>query len=150
MAKQHMSKKGRERFLKRKTPKNERGHKRHGAAPPPNPAGVGKKKGQQQQLKRHRRPGEPRRTHGARKKKGGAADGGAAMPQGYSLSQRILLVGEGNLSMARALLRLFGGDGSNIVATTYDDEATLREAREARKGDARREPRCSRRPRQCA
>ena len=49
--------------------------------------------------------------------------------QGYDRSQRILLVGEGNLSMARALLRLFEGNGRNLVATTYDTEAELQEAR---------------------
>eukprot|EP00919_Chromeraceae_sp_WS-2016_P000626 GHVR01001582.1.p1 GENE.GHVR01001582.1~~GHVR01001582.1.p1 ORF type:complete len:157 (+),score=14.66 GHVR01001582.1:48-518(+) len=38
----------------------------------------------------------------------------------YSLSQRILLVGEGNFSFAVALCRKFNDDGSGITATTND------------------------------
>lgn len=59
----------------------------------------------------------------------------AGLPLGYDSSQRVLLVGEGNFSFARALLRLFGGRGSGIVATAFDPEATVLE-----KYDVRRSP----------
>jgi hypothetical protein len=127
MAKQNLSKKGVSRFLKKKVPKNERTRKygpqapANGVRPPP-----------PRKSKQH--AGE-RRNHGVRKKKSGAGAGG--LPQGYTPQQRILLVGEGNLSMARALVRLFDGDGSNLVATTFDNEEALREARGARARAAR-------------
>mmetsp|Transcript_74207 Transcript_74207/g.159036 ORF Transcript_74207/g.159036 Transcript_74207/m.159036 type:complete len:284 (+) Transcript_74207:56-907(+) len=54
----------------------------------------------------------------------------------YSTSDRILLVGEGNFSFARALCRNLE-QGSNVYATAYDTEATLKkkypDAQEARK-----------------
>jgi hypothetical protein len=121
MAKQNLSKKGVSRFLKKKTPKNERTRKygpqapANGVRPPP--------------PRKSKQNAGDRRNHGVRKKKGG---GGGGLPQGYTPQQRILLVGEGNLSMARALVRLFDGDGSNLVATTFDNEEALREARVAR------------------
>ena len=58
-----------------------------------------------------------------------------ACPSVINSSQRVLLVGEGNFSFARALLRLFGGQGSGIVATAFDPEATVLE-----KYDVRRSP----------
>lgn len=51
----------------------------------------------------------------------------AGLPLGYDSSQRVLLVGEGNFSFARALLRLFGGQGSGVVATAFDTEAAVLE-----------------------
>ena len=43
-----------------------------------------------------------------------------------SAADRVLLVGEGDLSFALALARALG-TGANLVATTYDAEAELRE-----------------------
>ena len=125
MAKQNMGKKGKERFNKKKVPKGERGHKKAPGGPPGgvSPHGPGRTRS----LLRKKNHGAEPRNRGARKKKGGPVQGGGV--QGYDASQRILLVGEGNLSMARALLRLFEGNGHNLVATTYDTEAELHEAR---------------------
>ena len=47
---------------------------------------------------------------------------GNALPLGFHPAQRVLCVGEGNFSFARALARLFDGDGSCLVATAYDSE----------------------------
>ena len=47
---------------------------------------------------------------------------GDALPLGFHPAQRVLCVGEGNFSFARALARLFDGDGSCLVATAYDSE----------------------------
>ncbi|CAG9461974.1 unnamed protein product [Pedinophyceae sp. YPF-701] len=49
------------------------------------------------------------------------------LPQGYSAALRVLLVGEGNFSFARALVRLLGGDGAGVVATAYDSEEVVLE-----------------------
>ena len=46
------------------------------------------------------------------------ARGTAGAPHGYDGSQKTLLVGDGNLSFGLALVTLFGGDGSGVVATT--------------------------------
>jgi 25S rRNA (uracil2634-N3)-methyltransferase len=43
----------------------------------------------------------------------------------YTKEHRILLVGEGNFSFAHALVDLFQGSGGNIVATSFDDDATV-------------------------
>ena len=52
------------------------------------------------------------------------ADEGAAvetgLPHGYHSGMRVLLVGEGNLSFALALVTLFDGDGANVLATSLD------------------------------
>ena len=48
-----------------------------------------------------------------------------ALPRG----SRTLLVGEGNFSFARALVRLFGGDGTRLVATAFDSEEAVLQAR---------------------
>jgi|APGre2960657444_1045066.scaffolds.fasta_scaffold01819_6 hypothetical protein len=118
MAKQNMSKKGKERFNKKKPPKGEQKRRQtpsYGGPAAPRLV-VKKKKGEH-------------RDRGERKKKGPRA-GGEALPLGFSdSSQSVLLVGEGNLSFARALLRLRQGQGANLVATTFDDEQTLLEAR---------------------
>ena len=42
-------------------------------------------------------------------------------PHGYAPGQRILLVGEGDFSFARALARLLG-TAANLVATCYDTD----------------------------
>ena len=47
---------------------------------------------------------------------------GDALPLGFHHARRVLCVGEGNFSFARALVRLFDGDGSSLVATAYDSE----------------------------
>ena len=47
---------------------------------------------------------------------------GDALPLGFHPATRTLLVGDGNMSFARALARLFEGDGSCLVATAYDSE----------------------------
>ena len=52
----------------------------------------------------------------------------------YTEEQRILIVGEGNFSFTRALCDLLGG-GKNLVASTLDDEATMK----AKYGDARKD-----------
>lgn len=44
---------------------------------------------------------------------------GTYIPHGYNKSKRILLVGEGDFSFTRSLLRLLG-TGANLVATSYD------------------------------
>ena len=128
MAKQNMGKKGKERFNKKKVPKGERGHKKKAPGGPPGGGSPhGAKPGRTRSLIRKKHYGAEPRNRGARKKKGGPVQGGGV--QGYHSGQTILLVGEGNLSMARALLRLFEGNGRNLVATTYDTEAELHEAR---------------------
>ena len=45
----------------------------------------------------------------------------------YRTGQKILLVGEGNFSFARALVRNLGGSGAGLVATAYDSEEEARE-----------------------
>ena len=47
---------------------------------------------------------------------------GNALPLGFHPDMHTLLVGDGNMSFARALARLFEGDGSCLVATAYDSE----------------------------
>ncbi len=47
------------------------------------------------------------------------------LPLGYAAGQRVLAVGEGNFSFARALARLLGGAGAGIVATALDAEAVV-------------------------
>jgi len=42
------------------------------------------------------------------------------LPHGYHSGLRVLLCGEGNFSFALALVTLFDGDGSNIIATSLD------------------------------
>ncbi|KAI9149750.1 hypothetical protein H9P43_009929 [Blastocladiella emersonii ATCC 22665] len=44
----------------------------------------------------------------------------------YTLDDTILLVGEGNFSFARAVAQVLGS-GANVIATAYDDEATVAE-----------------------
>jgi len=78
-------------------------------------------------LRKRKSDAGEKRNRGERKKKTPTVQGGGV--QGYSREQSILLVGEGNLSMARALLQLFEGSGHNLVATTYDTEEELQEAR---------------------
>lgn len=56
----------------------------------------------------------------------------AGLPLGYEPQQRILLVGEGNFSFARALVRLFGGLGATLVATAHDTEAVVKEKYDVR------------------
>jgi len=46
------------------------------------------------------------------------ARGTGGAPHGYDGSQKTLLVGDGNLTFALALVTLFGGDGSGLAATT--------------------------------
>jgi hypothetical protein len=130
MAKQNLSKKGVERFRKKKVPKNERTHKKHGA--PGSPGGPAGKLATRSLLRKSKHG--DKRNRGERKKKKtpeqlAIAAGNGSGAQGYTRDQKILLVGEGNLSMARALVRLFGGDGRNIVATTFDTEDELKEVR---------------------
>ena len=60
------------------------------------------------------------RKPSARKKAKLAIQEGSGLPHGYHEGQRILLVGEGNFSFARALARLFSGNGENVTATSYD------------------------------
>eukprot|EP00897_Mesotaenium_endlicherianum_P008883 jgi/Mesen1/8022/ME000426S07167 len=48
------------------------------------------------------------------------------VPAGYDLSKRTLLVGEGDFSFARALVRLLG-TGSNLVATSFDSRLVVNE-----------------------
>lgn len=128
MAKQNLSKKGVERFKKKKVPKGERGHKKKAPGGPPGGGSPhGAKPGRTRSLLRKKNYGAEKRNRGERKKKKGPPQSGGV--QGYDRSQRILLVGEGNLSMARALLRIFEGNGRNLFATTYDTEAELLEAR---------------------
>ncbi len=123
MAKQHLSKKGRERFNKKKPPKGERKRKQPHERPPNNgTGGVAARP-----LHKKKNAGAERRQRSSAKKK--RAEG---LPLGFSAAQRTLLVGEGNLSFARALVRLFGGYGANLVATTFDEEEALREARDLR------------------
>ena len=50
------------------------------------------------------------------------------LPHGYHSGQRVLLVGEGNLSFALALTTLFGGEGANLLATSLDRPGVARAA----------------------
>ena len=50
------------------------------------------------------------------------------LPHGYHSGQRVLLVGEGNLSFALALSTLFDGEGANILATSLDRPGVARAA----------------------
>lgn len=114
---------GRERFDKKKPPKGERLRKHA-----PLPAPTSSKQG----FQLSKQP-----SGGVRKQLGGKGDRGArpkktaaaGLPLGFSPGQRVLLVGEGNLSFARALLRLLGGHvpPGQLVATTFDSEAALHE-----------------------
>lgn len=100
MAKQHLGKKGVERFKARRLNKPKVDAKKSKGGPPPvhrvegggvnKPSQAGKKAG-----KVRKRPTT-----------GGAFGGGeGVLPHGYTPQQRILLVGEGNFSFARALVR---------------------------------------------
>ena len=57
---------------------------------------------------------------------------GQGLPQGYHSGMNILLVGEGNLSFALALVTLFEGEGANILATSLDRQCVARAAYPAR------------------
>jgi len=46
----------------------------------------------------------------------------SGLPHGYDECTKTLLVGEGNFSFARALVRLYNGNGFSLVATAYDSE----------------------------
>jgi 25S rRNA (uracil2634-N3)-methyltransferase len=111
MAKQNMSRKGRERFNKKKPPRGERLRKAPAAGRGDGGRGgarAGKPKAPGlQQRQRVRRPAAV-----------------PALPLGFAPAQRVLLVGEGDLSFSCALARLFGGDGSRLTVTTYDEEET--------------------------
>ena len=50
------------------------------------------------------------------------------LPHGYHSGQRVLLVGEGNLSFALALTTLFDGEGANVLATSLDRPSVARAA----------------------
>lgn len=50
------------------------------------------------------------------------------LPHGYHSGMRVLLVGEGNLSFALALITLFDGDGSNLLVTSLDRQRVARAA----------------------
>jgi 25S rRNA (uracil2634-N3)-methyltransferase len=50
------------------------------------------------------------------------------LPHGYHSGQRVLLVGEGNLSFALALTTLFDGEGANVLATSLDRPGVARAA----------------------
>ena len=64
--------------------------------------------------------GSPRGVRGRRDARG--------LPHGYHSGQRVLLVGEGNLSFALALSTLFDGEGANILATSLDRPGVARAA----------------------
>lgn len=48
-------------------------------------------------------------------------------PLSYNESQRILCLGEGNFSFARALVRTLQGQGQLLTATAYDTKDTVLE-----------------------
>jgi len=48
-----------------------------------------------------------------------------AIPHGLQATDKILLVGEGNFSFARSLVRLFENNGFSLHATSYDPEEIL-------------------------
>ncbi|KAK3233381.1 hypothetical protein CYMTET_56318 [Cymbomonas tetramitiformis] len=50
---------------------------------------------------------------------------GSMLPLGYDPLQRILMVGEGNFSFSRALVRLFEGNGFSLLASCFDSEEIL-------------------------
>ena len=52
----------------------------------------------------------------------GAPGPAGELPHAYDPRRRTLLVGEGNFSFARALVRLFAAEGENLVATAFDSE----------------------------
>lgn len=99
MAKQNLSKKGVERFEQRRLhkPKVDAKKKKGG---PPLDGGVAKPKSVSQ-VKKAKNLGKLRKKPAS----GGAYGGGGdILPHGYTPAQRILLVGEGNFSFARALV----------------------------------------------
>ena len=48
------------------------------------------------------------------------------LPHDYDPLRSCLLVGEGNFSFARALVRLFQGNGENVLATAFDAEEVVK------------------------
>jgi len=113
MAKQNMSKKGLARFHRKKLPKDAVRKNQHL---------------RQQQLQRALDKQHGAAGAGAKKQpaQGGKLKSGA-LPLAFAAGKRVLLLGEGNLSFAAALVSLFGGHGHGVVATTYDTESEMRE-----------------------
>jgi Domain of unknown function (DUF2431) len=113
MAKQNLSKKGLARFHRKKLPKDAVRKNQHL---------------RQQQLQRALDKQHGAAGAGAKKQpaQGGKLKSGA-LPLAFAAGKRVLLLGEGNLSFAAALVSLFGGHGHGIVATTYDTESEMRE-----------------------
>lgn len=107
MAKKHMSKKGLERFKTRRLHKPKVDAKNKKGGPPlqqVQKGGVSKPQASsgKNKTKQRKRPD-----------KGGAfGGGGVGLPHGYEPHQKILLVGEGNFSFARALVSTPGADGA--------------------------------------
>eukprot|EP00227_Mantoniella_beaufortii_P003586 CAMPEP_0197611256 /NCGR_PEP_ID=MMETSP1326-20131121/55015_1 /TAXON_ID=1155430 /ORGANISM="Genus nov. species nov., Strain RCC2288" /LENGTH=287 /DNA_ID=CAMNT_0043179885 /DNA_START=45 /DNA_END=905 /DNA_ORIENTATION=+ len=69
-----------------------------------------------------------RKERQARKASYVASSTETGLAHGYHSGMKILLVGEGNLSFALALVTLFDGDGANVLATSFDRHGVARAA----------------------
>jgi hypothetical protein len=116
MAKQNLSKKGVQRFNRKKLPKDS------------------VRKNQNLRLQ-HREKAQSRAQQQQAASKQQKADGKRkggdpqALAQSFVRGRQVLLVGEGNLSFAHALVHVLGGDGRGVTATTYDTEQEVIQAR---------------------
>ena len=98
---------------------------------------MSKRKGTSQKLtKAHRKqagvqkrpvPEKKRQPLGKKQQCGGDPHKHGKAPLSYTESQRILCVGEGNFSFARALVRQLEGQGQLLTATAYDTKETVLE-----------------------
>ena len=117
MAKQNLSKKGVQRFNRKKLPKDAV-RKNANLRLQHREAAQSRVQQQQQASKQQKADG---------KRKGGDPQ---ALPQSFVRGKQVLLVGEGNLSFAHALVaHVLGGDGRGVTATTYDTEEEVTQAR---------------------
>ena len=117
MAKQNLSKKGVQRFNRKKLPKDSV-RKNQNLRLQHQEKAQSRAQQQQQASKQQKADG---------KRKGGDPQ---ALPLSFVRGKQVLLVGEGNLSFAHALVtHVLGGDGTGVTATTYDTEEEVTQAR---------------------
>ena len=89
---------------------------------------ISKVQRKQPAIKKHAQPErKQQRTEKKRQPNRHPAKGEHESPLSYNESQRILCVGEGNFSFARALVRTTQGQGQLLTATAYDTKDTVLE-----------------------